>query len=262
MAVGPTGLLPFPGPGTWRGRSGPEPHKSGSLEGKGVEGASSAAEIDLRETQANRFISNIISEVFCAEGRVRMREALGTCLSPQGGLNGGSGEQGDRSLPCAPTPSQPSPEASSPPTAGTGSWGLCLRLHLGPPAFAKPDRPCPSPPGTGRGRCGVYRLSCLCPPSPPPCPAGWPVSPRDCLPSAQPARPPLGAGLEDRCWPVFPTCACPVGVPPAGAAVRTANCSELRLVGDGLGRSENKAISNDPPLVSCPGGASKVFCAP
>ena len=96
-----------------------------------------------------------------------MREALGTCLSPQGGLNGGSGEPGDRSLPRAPPPpSQPSPEASSPPTAGTGSRGLCLRVHLGPPAFAKPDRPCPSPPGTGRGRCGVYRLSCLCPPPP------------------------------------------------------------------------------------------------
>lgn len=30
MAAGPTGL-PFPGPGPWRGRPGPEPHKSGSL---------------------------------------------------------------------------------------------------------------------------------------------------------------------------------------------------------------------------------------
>ena len=119
-----------------------------------MEGASSAAEIDLRETQANRFISNIISEVFCAEGRVRMREALGTCLSPQGGLNGGSGEQGDRYLPRGPPPpASPPQKPAHHPLQGRAPGGCVSVSTLG--LLPSPSQTVPVPAPQAQGGAGV-----------------------------------------------------------------------------------------------------------
>lgn len=95
---------------------------------------------------------------------------------------------------------------------GQAPGGLHLCLHFGPSAFAKPDSLAGLPsqpsrpqmwakPGPGRGRHAGHWFSFASPPLL--CPTGWPVSPRDCLLSAQPDQSPLG------CWTQGPALAHP-----------------------------------------------------